>query len=254
MLAVMKIESIADIAKRRIQKWIITGKFLPGDQLKEKELCQCLGISRPPIREALKALESAGLVIRKPRRGVFIPEMTKKDIWEIYTLKATLYEMSADLAVEIITEKEIKQLDSLTEKMKMYMKKEPFNILQYQKVHEAFHNVIMNAAGNKRMKIIASHLHNQVNMFSYKTLQNKDHLCSSLHYHLEILKAIKAKDTPKTCRLMKKHVLNALNVLCDFKLSADKRTSREIRVPCGIRENNEDGIKYWKEEEKQKEE
>ncbi|MBW1660458.1 MAG: GntR family transcriptional regulator, partial [Deltaproteobacteria bacterium] len=95
----MKIESIVDIAKRHIEEWIITGQFLPGEQLKEEEISQRLEISRPPVREALKALEATGLVIRKPRRGVFVPEMTEKDIWEIYTLKSTLYEMAIDLAI-----------------------------------------------------------------------------------------------------------------------------------------------------------
>jgi DNA-binding GntR family transcriptional regulator len=152
----MKIESIADIAKRHIQEWIITGQFLPGEQLKEEEICQRLEISRPPVREALKALEATGLVIRKPRRGVFVPEMTEKDIWEIYTLKATLYEMAVDLAMITITKKEIAQLESLVEKMDTCVKKEPFDVLQYQRLHGTFHNMIMDVAGNKRLKTIAA--------------------------------------------------------------------------------------------------
>lgn len=210
----MKIESIADIAKRHIREWIVTGQFLPGEQLKEEEIAQRLGISRPPVREALKALEATGLVVRKPRRGVFVPEMTKKDMWEIYTLKATLYEMATGLAMEVITEKEIERLEALVKKMDACVKEEPFDVLQYQRVHGSFHKVIMDIAGNGRLKAIASHLHNQVTMFSYKTLQHRDHLHSSLHYHWEILNAIKTKNTSSACGLMKEHVLNALDVLC----------------------------------------
>ncbi len=209
----MKLESITDIAKRHIQEWIVTGQFLPGEQLKEEEISQRLDISRPPVREALKALEATGLVIRKPRRGVFVPEMTEKDMWEIYSLKATLYEMAISLAMDVITEKEIERLESLVERMDACVKEEPFDVLQYQKVHGTFHKVIMDIAGNIRLKAIASHLHNQVTMFSYKTLQDREHLHSSLHYHWEILKAIKEKNTSSACRLMKEHVLNALDVL-----------------------------------------
>ncbi|MBW2093991.1 MAG: GntR family transcriptional regulator [Deltaproteobacteria bacterium] len=211
----MKIESIADIAKRHIREWIVTGQFLPGEQLKEEEISQRLGISRPPVREALKALEATGLVVRKPRRGVFVPEMTEKDMWEIYTLKATLYEMATGLAMEVISGKEIERLEALVAKMDACVKEEPFDVLQYQRVHGSFHKVIMDIAGNGRLKTIALHLHNQVTMFSYKTLQDRDHLHSSLHYHWEILKAIKEKNTSSACRLMKEHVLNALAVLCD---------------------------------------
>ncbi len=226
----MKIESIADRAKRHIQEWIVTGRFLPGEQLKEEEISQRLGISRPPVREALKALEATGLVLRKPRRGVFVPEMTEKDMWEIYTLKATLYEMATDLAMEVITEKEIEQLESLVEKMETCVKKEFFDVLQYQRVHGTFHKVIMDIAGNRRLKAIASHLHNQVTMFSYKTLQDRKHLHSSLHYHWEILKAIKEKNTPSACGLMKEHVLNALAVLC-HSLPETRRQQAEVPNP-----------------------
>ncbi|MFN2170801.1 MAG: FCD domain-containing protein, partial [Candidatus Promineifilaceae bacterium] len=72
----------------------------------------------------------------------------------------------------------------------------------------------MDIAGNNRLKAIASHLHNQVTMFSYKTLQDKDHLLSSLQYHGKILDAIKSKKTSLACRLMKEHVLNVIDVLC----------------------------------------
>lgn len=209
----MKIESITDIARRHIQDWIVTGQFLPGKQLKEEEIAQRLGISRPPVREALKALEATGLVLRKPRRGVFVPEMTQKDMWEIYTLKATLYEMAVGLAMKAITEKEIKELESFVRKMESCVKNEPFNVLQYQRLHRDFHNVIMEIAGNNRLKTIASYLHNQVTMFSYKTLQDKDHLRSSLRYHWKILDAIKNKKTSLACRLMKEHVLNVIDVL-----------------------------------------
>ncbi len=212
----MKIESIVDIAKRHIEEWIITGQFLPGEQLKEEEICQRLEISRPPVREALKALEVTGLVIRKPRRGVFVPEMTEKDIWEIYTLKAALYEMAIDLAIPAFTKKDIARLESLVAKMEACGEEEPFDILKYQKIHRTFHTIIMDVAGNGRLKTIAANLHNQVSMISYKTLQERKHHLSSLYYHREILQAIKKKNTQKARRLMKEHVLSALDVLTTF--------------------------------------
>jgi len=223
----VKIESIADIAKGRIQEWIVTGRFLPGEQLKEEELCRRLNISRPPLREALKTLEAIGMVIRKPRRGVFVPKMTEEDMREIYTLKATLYEMAVGLAIKVITEKEIRQLESLVKKMEMCVKKETLDVLLYQKIHRTFHNVIMDAAGNRRLKTVALHLHNQVSICSYKTLQDRDHLYSSLRCHYAILKAIKERNKPEACRLMKEHVLNALNILRDLnRQRMEKRTEK----------------------------
>lgn len=212
----MKIESIVDQAERYIREWVVTGKFKPGQQIKEEEISQRLGVSRPPVREALKLLEAAGLVIRKPRRGVFVPEMTDKDMWEVYTLKATLYEMATALAMDVISEQEIKKLKFAVGKMELCVAKYPVDLLRYQELHKAFHNNIMVIAGNDRLKTFASNLHNQVTPFSYKSLQNKNHLNSSVRYHREIVSAIKEKDRVLACSLMKEHVLNALDVLLDM--------------------------------------
>jgi DNA-binding GntR family transcriptional regulator len=212
----MKIESIADIAKRNIQEWIVTGHFQPGQQIKEENISQRLGISRPPVREALKMLEAAGLVYRKPRRGVFVPEMTEKDMWEVYTLKATLYEMATGLAMDSISEQDISKLESYVKKMEACVENEPLDVLRYQDLHKTFHNSIMAIAGNDRLRTFASNLHNQVTPFSYKSLQDKNHLHSSVRYHREIVNAMKQKDTAMACRLMKEHVLNALDVLRDM--------------------------------------
>ena len=106
----MRIESLVDLAKRHIQLWIIKGEYQPGQRLKEEEISARLDISRPPVREAFKFLEAEGLVIRKPRRGVFVSEMTAKDVWEAYTLKATLYEMATQLALDNISDLQIAEL------------------------------------------------------------------------------------------------------------------------------------------------
>ncbi len=224
----MKIESIADIAKRNIQEWVVTGHFQPGKQIKEEEISHRLGISRPPVREALKMLEAAGLVFRKPRRGVFVPEMTEKDMWEVYTLKATLYEMATGLAMDVISEQEISKLETYVEKMEVCVGKEPLDVLRYQDLHKTFHDSIMGIAGNDRLRKFASNLHNQVTLFSYKSLQDKNHLNSSVRYHREIVNAMKQKDRSLACRLMKEHVLNALDVLRDMSAQGSE-TPADLR-------------------------
>ena len=222
----MKIESIADIAKRNIQEWIVTGHFRPGQQIKEEDISQRLGISRPPVREALKMIEAAGLVYRKPRCGVFVPEMTEKDMWEVYTLKATLYEMATGLAMDSISEQDISKLESYVKKMEACVENEPLEVLRYQDLHKTFHNSIMIIAGNDRLRTFASNLHNQVTLFSYKSLQDKNHLHSSVRYHREIVNAMKNKDKFLACRLMKEHVLNALDVLREMSAQGLKRPAR----------------------------
>jgi DNA-binding GntR family transcriptional regulator len=207
----MQIESIADLAKGHIQVWIIKGEYQPGQQLKEEEIAARLDISRPPVREAFKMLEAEGLVIRRPRRGVFVTEMTEKDVWEAYTLKAALYEMAMELAMHTISESQILELEAVVRRMENCVQAEPVDLLGYQEYHRNFHNQIMVISGHDRLKKISASIHNQVSRFSYKSLQNRNHLDSSVRYHRQILDAIKDKDSALACKLMKEHVLNAID-------------------------------------------
>jgi DNA-binding GntR family transcriptional regulator len=212
----MQIESIADLAKGHIQVWIIKGEYRPGQQLKEEEIARRLDISRPPVREAFKMLEAEGLVIRKPRRGVFVSEMTQKDVWEAYTLKAALYELAIELALESITVSQVRELEAIVRRMEACVAAVPVDLLQYQEHHQEFHNLIMAISGHDRLKKISASIHNQVSRFSYKSLQDMAHLNASVRYHRQIIQAVNAKDKALACRLMKAHVLEALEVLCNM--------------------------------------
>lgn len=209
----MKVESLTDMAKRKIEKWIVTDNLKPGQQIKEDEVAIRLGISRPPVREAFKALESEGLVIRKPRKGVFVVEMSKADVVEVYMLKSNLYAMATELALEQITDSQLKELGDLVQKMEDCIQEDFSDILNYQKFHRKFHIRIMDIAGNRRLGMLAFNLHKQIQRFSYQTLQHKSHLTTSVKYHKQIFEKMLEKDTENACRIMKEHVLNAMNFL-----------------------------------------
>lgn len=225
----MQVESLADQAKHHIELWIIKGEYEPGQKLKEEEIALRLGISRPPIREAFKTLEAEGLVVRRPRRGVFVSEMTEQDVWEAYTLKAVLYEMAAGLAIEVIGTAQVDQLAAIVGAMETCIYSDPFDIIRYQQYHQDFHDIITTASGNLRLKKISVSLHNQVCRFSYQSLQDRDHLISSLRYHREIVKSFRTGDKQSACRLMKAHVLEALEV-CRQMLNPDAPEKQQPAV------------------------
>ncbi len=216
----MKIESLVDIARRHIQLWIIKGEYHPGQKLTEEEISSRLNISRMPIREAFKALEIEGLIVRKPRRGVFVSRMTKKDVWEVYTLKAHLYEMATDLALDLMTDDRLNSLEKIVSDMQKCVSKNPADLLGYQDHHWRFHERIMTVANNVRLKKITASLHHQVTRFSYLSLQDRTHLDSSVRYHRLIFQALKEKEKARACELMKTHVLMALDVVLD-KMASD---------------------------------
>jgi DNA-binding GntR family transcriptional regulator len=181
------------------------------------------------VREAFKFLEAEGLVIRKPRRGVFVSEMTVKDVWEAYTLKATLYEMATELALDNLTVRQVAELESIVKKMEDCANSESVDLLGYQNHHQEFHDKIMLISGNERLKKFSASIHLQVCRFSYKSLQNDAHLNSSLRYHRRIINALKEKNKPLACKLMKNHVLEALDVLLDI-YDLNEETSEKYAV------------------------
>lgn len=209
----MKVESLVDIATKYIEDLIVTGKLKSGEQIKEEEIVRQLDISRPPVREALKSLEGEGLVVRRPRKGAFVSEMTRKDIWEIYTLKAELYGLAVTHAIDRITDEEVSQLNTLVEKMKKAAGPEQKKILEYQKQHRAFHIRIMEIAGNQRLLKFAATLHKQLRRYSFQTLSYESHLKKSNMFHQKIAGCIVEKDKGNAAKLMREHVIDAMEFL-----------------------------------------
>jgi DNA-binding GntR family transcriptional regulator len=232
----MKIDTLTDAAKRYIEEGIGTGEFFPGQQLKENEIARRLEISRPPIREAFKLLEAQGLVVRKPRHGVFVSEITEKDIWEVYTFKAAIYEMAIGLALRKFTPSDIERLERLIDRMDSCVQMEPPEIPGYQSAHSEYHLVILEASGNRRLMEVAATLHLQVRRASRQSLRNNEHLRSSLQYHREIVRATKEGDAARARVLMREHVLVGLNVLIDgFGYDAlDSDSIPSWKNPVGI--------------------
>jgi len=102
-------------------------------------------------------------------------------------------------------------------------------LLGYQKRHQEFHDKIILISGNERLKKISASIHLQVCRFSYKSLQNNAHLNSSIRYHRRIISALKEKNKALACKLMKDHVLEALDVLLDI-FDRNEKTTEEYAI------------------------
>lgn len=208
-----QVVSLVDYALEYLAGAIISGELSPGEQIKEEDVASRLGISRPPLREAFKALEMEGLVVRKPRKGVFVSEIREKDVWEIYTLKMALYGLATHLAVGNAASRDLQRLERIVERMEGCLAKRPPDVARYQLYHEEFHGLIMDMAGNQRLKKIAWSLHNQVKRFSYRSLTHEEHLRNSCMRHREILQALRERDAGKAEDLSRQHVMEALEFL-----------------------------------------
>lgn len=211
----MKIQSksIVDHTLKYLEDMIVKGKLGPGQRIKEQEISSRLGISRPPIREAFKILETEGLIKREPRRGVFVSEITSNDIWEIYTLKIGLYSSGVILAIDKITDNDIRKLEKIVIQMEKIVNEDSNpDIIKYAELNNLFHETTTIIAGHGRLRKMVQSLNNQIKRISYRSFTKKGHLRSSCRYHRQILEAIKARDKILAERLTKEHIVKALEV------------------------------------------
>lgn len=117
MLNRIEAPSLAELALREIRRLILAGEFKPGDRLVEERLCEQLGISRPPVREALRILQREGLVVTQPRRGSIVVPLTAADVEEIFSLRAALERMAAERGVPCQSEPRLNSLREAQERI-----------------------------------------------------------------------------------------------------------------------------------------
>ena len=227
----MRIESMADNVRTHLEELIFQGELRPGQQIKEQFIASSLGISRPPIREALKLLESEGLITRKPNRGAFVTRITERDAWEIYTMKSDLYNLATRLAFDSITDEHIREWEDVVDEMETCVHADPPDLMGYQALNQRFHDIMIDISGHGRLKNTVIRLHNQVRRFSCLSLTGKGHLEESYSYHKAILKALTERDLDKTMRLTAEHIDRGLTIVQNRIASETEPNTSPSTVP-----------------------
>ena len=222
----MGIQSVVEYISQSLRDRIIQGRLEPGQRIKETDVALALNVSRPPIREAFKVLESEGLIKIKPRKGAFVAEFTAKDAWEIYTINAALYVLAVDVGMDKISGKDIKKLKDIFQKMEETADREIPDINRYHQFHFKFHDTLFQIAGNGRLRQICHSMHNQIRRFSRMSFSNTQHLLSNCRRHKEIIETIEDGDKNLAKILTYNHVLEGLENLQKMLKDAGDSTRR----------------------------
>ena len=197
---------LRDVVFNTLRQAIITGEFAPGERLMEIALAERLGVSRTPVREAIRKLELEGLVVMIPRKGAEVAQITEKDLRDSLEVRCNLEELAVKLACERITGEGEEKLKLALENFKQAVEKQDFQNIVDSDI--AFHDVIFEATQNHRLMQIASNLREQV--YRYRVQYIKD---DKLHPVLEeehrmIVDYILKKDVQNAVNTMKKHIIN----------------------------------------------
>ena len=190
-----------------IREGILNGRYKPGDSLTETKLSKEMGVSRTPIREAMRQLELEGLVTCIPNRGVFVTGITEQDVDDIYTIRSMIEGLAVRWAVERIDEEGLKKLEEIVELMEYYTGRGDME--QVTKLDTQFHDVIYDACRSRILKQTLGNLMRNIHRVRLGSLKIPNRAQKSLLEHREILNAFLAHDPYKAEKLMIEHISQA---------------------------------------------
>jgi len=224
MRNLLKIEGYELLSQKvyRILKTEIVKRYLkPGTKLLEVKIAKQMGVSRTPIREAIRELAAEGFVKIIPNQGVIVSIASIEDTQEVLQIRSVLEGLAARLATKVINGEEIKELEKYIEQMEYYANKD--NALAFSKIDVEFHELILNICGNNRLIQIRKNLSDHAHRYRIRSLSIPGRLKDSLKEHQEIVKALKRKDSEQAGRLSQKHIENVLkNILAHESKEEDK--------------------------------
>jgi DNA-binding GntR family transcriptional regulator len=187
-----------------IRKAIISGELIPGEKLSEPELSQKLGISRTPLREAIRILEQEGFLVVIPRRGAFVTEVSSKDVEDIYVIKSTLEGLAARLAAPHMEEKDLRKMEEINRKLQSFS--DPGLSLEFFRIHSEFHFVFLKASGNERLFQINKNLMDHFQRFGIISFSLPGRYREATSQHEEIIDAFRRQDAASAERLVFENV------------------------------------------------
>lgn len=204
-------EKIAD----KIRADIIKGVYKNGERLVEPKLAKNLGISRTPIREALRQLESEGFIEIVPRRGAIVKELTIKDIDDLYAIKANLEGLAARQAVLKISEEQIETLININKKFRDIAEKQPHLTDEYLKDNIDFHNVFIAASDNEKLIDILDGLAKNFQRLKSMLVSDSGRAAMAVVEHKKIIDAFVSKDPDLAERSVRDHIISGWEYLKD---------------------------------------
>ena len=199
---------------QKIREDILTGVYKEHDELREVSIGEELGVSRTPVREALRQLELEGLVTIVPNKGAYVTGITPQDVHDIYKIRSLLEGLCARWATEHITGRQIEELEEIILLSKFHLrKKSAEQAEQVSELDGKFHKVLYEASNSRILEHVLSDFHKYVQMARMMSVGAKDRAERSIEEHRDILKAIKDKDPDKAEWLANQHIMKVMENL-----------------------------------------
>ena len=200
--------SLTEKVYHNLRSDILTGAFKDKEELKENTIAKAYGVSRTPVREAIRQLALEGLVDTIPNKGAFVHSIHEKDVNDVYAMRSLLEGLAARWAAEHITKEQIEAMEEILYMSKYYRKKENWD--QVYKCDNKFHEILYTASGSYLLEHMLQTFHEYVQKVRKYILKDEKRSRESFEEHGAILEAIKNKKPDEAATLATQHIANAV--------------------------------------------
>lgn len=197
---------LRDVVFNTLRQAILKGELAPGERLMEIQLADRLGVSRTPIREAIRKLELEGLVLMIPRKGAEVAKISEKSLRDVLEVRRSLEELAIELACQRMTEEEIARLEETQEAFREAVNHG--DAMGIAESDEHYHDIIYYGTGNARLVQILNNLREQMYRYRLEYIKDADKRQVLLVEHDNILKAIKGRRVAEAKEAMREHIDN----------------------------------------------
>ncbi|MDO4476223.1 MAG: GntR family transcriptional regulator [Lachnospiraceae bacterium] len=195
---------LRDVVFQSLRTAILQGELSPGERLMEIHLADQLGVSRTPVREALRKLELEGLVMTLPRRGAVVAEIAREDLEDVLEVRAALEELAVRKACENMNEQQYEELLAAQKQMEDCL--ESGDVVACANADAAFHEVISSATGNRRLIEILAKLRGQMYRYRLEHLKDQSRYAQLNEEHERLCQALKERDGQQAAEVIRRHI------------------------------------------------
>ena len=197
---------LRDVVFNTLRKAILKGELKPGERLMEIALAERLGVSRTPVREAMRKLELEGLVVMIPRRGAQVANITEKDLNDVLEVRMALENLSIENACKKMTEEQLAELKKAAKVFEATM--EDGNLVKLAEADVAFHEVIYQSSDNRRLNQVLNNLREQIYRYRVEYLKEEQTRNLLVNEHEELVKAIRDGNVERAQEISFNHLEN----------------------------------------------
>lgn len=197
---------LRDVVFHTLREAILKGELKPGERLMELQLAAKLGVSRTPIREAIRMLEQEGLAVTIPRKGAEVAKMTEKGMEDVLQIRRALDELAVQLACDKMDEE---HLEELRRAMKAFENAaRTGQVKQVVQADVAFHDAIYRAADNPKLMTLLNNLREQMYRYRVEYLKDENSYAALIEEHKNIFRCLQNRDKAQVTRATSEHVVN----------------------------------------------